>query len=104
MVVAGSIWSPSFTRLAASITFSSTLSCTFSCRNSREPAVQTWPWLLKIDMAAICAAWSIGASSNTTTALLPPSSRPTGLRVAAASAAMRLPVSVLPVNITLATM
>ena len=30
------------------MTFSSTLSCIFSCRNSRDPAVHTWPWLVKI--------------------------------------------------------
>src|SRR6266404_2961442 len=38
------------------------------------------------------------------TALFPPSSRPTGLSVLAASAAIRFPVTVLPVNMTLATM
>jgi hypothetical protein len=40
--------------------------------------------------------WSIGASF----ALFPPSSRPAGLSVLAASAAIRFPATALPLNMT----
>ena len=48
-------------------------------------------------------AFSSGASSNTTNADLPPSSRVTFLMVSAASAATRLPARTDPVKLTMST-
>ncbi len=54
-----------------------------SWTSSREPAQQTWPWLKKMPLTMPSTAWSIGASSNTMLAALPPSSRVSRLRVPA---------------------
>ena len=64
----------------------STSEYTDSCTSSREPAQQTWPWLKKMPFTMPSTAWSTGASSNTTLAALPPSSRVTFLRVGGAGA------------------
>jgi hypothetical protein len=48
-------------------------------------------------------AWSSGASSNTMLAALPPSSSVSALSVPATPLAIRLPISVDPVNATLST-
>ena len=61
----------------------STSSATDSCTSSREPAQQTWPWLKKMPLTMPSTAWSIGASSKTMLAALPPSSRVTFLSVPA---------------------
>lgn len=47
-------------------------------------------------------AFSMSASSNTSSALFPPSSRLHGRTISAAASATRLPVATLPVNATLA--
>ena len=80
-----------------------TSSCTDSCTSSREPAQQTWPWLKKMPWTMPSTAWSIGASSKTMLAALPPSSRVSFLRVPATARAIDLPTSVEPVNATLST-
>ena len=82
---------------------SSTSSWTFSCTSSREPAQQTWPWLKKMPLTMPSTAWSIGASSKTMLAALPPSSRVTFFFVPAVERAIILPTSVEPVNATLLT-
>ena len=81
----------------------STSEYTDSCTSRREPAQQTWPWLKKMPFTMPSTAWSTGASSNTTLAALPPSSRVTFLRVGAQARAICLPTSVEPVNATLST-
>ena len=58
---------------------SSTSSATDSWTSSREPAQQTWPWLKKMPLTMPSMAWSMGASSKTMLAALPPSSRVTFL-------------------------
>ena len=75
----------------------------FSCTSSREPAQQTWPWLKKMPCTMPSTAWSIGASSKTMFAALPPSSRVSFLRVPATARAIDRPTSVEPVNATLST-
>ena len=80
-----------------------TSSCIDSCTSSREPAQQTWPWLKKMPWTMPSTAWSIGASSKTMLAALPPSSRVSFLRVPATARAIDLPTSVEPVNATLST-
>ena len=62
-----------------------------SCTSSREPAQQTWPWLKKMPCTMPSTAWSIGASSKTMLAALPPSSRVSFLRVPATARAIDLP-------------
>ena len=74
-----------------------------SCTSSREPAQQTWPWLKKMPATMPSTVWSIGASSNTMLAALPPSSRVSFLSVPATERAIALPTSVEPVNATLST-
>ena len=81
----------------------STSSATDSCTSSREPAQQTWPWLKKMPLTMPSTAWSIGASSKTMLAALPPSSSVTRLSVPAMDRAIALPTSVEPVNATLST-
>ncbi len=81
----------------------STGSSTDSWTSSREPAQQTWPWLKKMPLTMPSTAWSIGASSKTMLAALPPSSSVTFLRVPATERAIALPTSVEPVNATLST-
>ena len=54
-----------------------------SWTSRRLPAQQTWPWLKKMPLTMPSMAWSIGASSNTMFAALPPSSRVSFLRVPA---------------------
>ena len=54
------------------------------CTSSRVPARQTWPEL-SYWYAAVAAAASRSASSNTMNGDLPPSSNDTGVRFAAAS-------------------
>ena len=58
-------------RCSAAISSSSIDSWT----SSREPAQHTWPWLKKMPLTMPSTAWSIGASSKTMLAALPPSSR-----------------------------
>src|SRR5580704_16488360 len=70
---------------------------------SREPALQHWPWLKKIPLAAPITAASRSASANTTLGDLPPSSSETFLRLPAAAPTISLPTSVEPVNATLST-
>ena len=82
---------------------SSTRSATDSWTSSREPAQQTWPWLKKMPLTMPSTAWSIGASSKTMLAALPPSSSVSFLRVPATDRAMARPTSVEPVNATLST-
>jgi hypothetical protein len=61
----------------------STSSAIDSCTSSRDPAQQTWPWLKKMPLTMPSTAWSIGASSNTMFAALPPSSSVSRLPVPA---------------------
>ena len=82
---------------------SSTRSATDSWTSSRDPAQQTWPWLKKMPLTMPSTAWSIGASSKTMFAALPPSSSVSFLRVPATERAMARPTSVEPVNATLST-
>ena len=82
---------------------STTSSCTFSCTSSREPAQQTWPWLKKMPLTMPSMAWSIGASSKTMFAALPPSSSVSFLPVPAVDFAIARPTAVEPVKATLLT-
>ena len=68
----------------------SSSSATDSCTSSRVPAQQTWPWLKKTPRTIPSTAWSIGASSKTMFAALPPSSSVTFLRVPATARAIAL--------------
>src|SRR5271157_3344207 len=74
-----------------------------SWTRSREPALQDWPALLKIDHTALGRAASMLASSKTMSADLPPHSRLTFLRFDDAISMIFLPVSVEPVKDTLST-
>ena len=56
------------------------------CANSREPAMQTWPELAKIAVAAPCAVLPMSTSGRTMTGDLPPSSRVTRFSVSVAFA------------------
>ena len=80
-----------------------TASCTLSCTSRREPAQHTWPWLKKMPLTMPSTAWSIGASSNTMLAALPPSSSDSRLPVPASVRWICLPTSVEPVKATLST-
>ena len=61
-----------------------------SWTSRREPAQQTWPWLKKMPLTMPSTAWSIGASSKTMLAPLPPSSSVTFLSRARDRAGDRL--------------
>ena len=74
-----------------------------SCTSSSEPAQQTWPWLKKMPPTMPSTAWSIGASSKTMFAPLPPSSSVSFFAVPATVRAISLPTAVEPVNATLFT-
>ncbi len=74
-----------------------------SCRMSREPAMQAWPWLWKIANAEPLTAASMSASAKTMLAPLPPSSSWTRFTLPADSSTMRRPVGVDPVNAILRT-
>ncbi len=93
--------SPSRRVAIRAFSLASTSSATDSCTSSREPAQQTWPWLKKMPLTMPSTAWSIGASSKTMLAALPPNSRVTRLSVPATVRAIDLPTSVDPVNATL---
>ena len=93
--------SPSRSVPSRSLSRSSTTSATDSWTSSRDPAQQTWPWLKKIPFTMPSTAWSTGASSKTTLAALPPSSRVSRLPVPATARLISLPTSVEPVNATL---
>ena len=82
---------------------STTSSWMFSCTSRREPAQHTCPWLKKMPLTMPSMAWSMGASSNTMFAALPPSSRVAFLSVPAICFAMARPTAVDPVNATLST-
>ena len=82
---------------------STTRSVTDSCTSSRDPAQHTWPWLKKIPLTIPSTVWSIGASSKTMLAALPPSSRVRCLPVPARAMRICLPTSVEPVKATLST-
>jgi hypothetical protein len=73
---------------AGACSASSTSSWIDSCTSSREPAQQTWPWLKKMPLTMPSTAWSIGASSNTMFAALPPSSSVSFLPVPATARAI----------------
>ena len=75
-----------------------TSSATFSCKSKREPAQHTCPWLKKIPLTIPSTVSSIGASSKTIFAALPPSSRVTLFFVGATARAIIFPTSVDPVN------
>ena len=66
---------------------------------SREPARHTWPALLKTARIDQSTAPASSASSKTMLAPLPPSSRLTGTRLAAAARAMTRPVPDSPVKV-----
>ena len=68
------------------------------CTRMRDPAIQIWPLLLKILTREPSTARSISASSKTMLADLPPSSKWTGVRFAAAAAITCLAVLPPPVN------
>jgi len=82
---------------------STTSSWMFSCTSRRLPAQHTWPWLKKMPLTMPSTAWSMGASSKTMLAALPPSSRVAFLRVPAIAFAISRPTPVEPVNATLST-
>ena len=82
---------------------STTASATDSCTSNREPAQQTWPWLKKMPFTIPSTAASTGASSKTTFAAFPPSSRVSRFPVPATVRWICLPTSVDPVNATLST-
>lgn len=67
-----------------------------------QPRARTWPTVQKTPNMAHSTAAGMSASSNTSIALLPPSSMVAGRRLAAAAAYTRRPVAVLPVKATLA--
>ena len=69
----------------------------------RLRAQQSWPALSKTDMGAVAAARSRSASSKTTLALLPPSSRVTRFTWSAAPRMIRCPTCVEPVKQILRT-
>src|SRR5450755_3355965 len=95
--------SPSLREPSLSLSRPITASATDSWTSSREPAQQTWPWLKKMPLTIPSTAASIGASSNTTLAALPPSSRVSFLPVPATARWISLPTSVEPVNAILST-
>ena len=95
--------SPSRSVVSRCLSRSTTWSATDSCTSSRDPAQQTCPWLKKIPLTMPSIAWSIGASSNTMFAALPPSSRVSFLPDPAIAWAIAIPTSVDPVNATLST-
>ena len=64
---------------------------------------QPCPAWVVICMAVDATAWAMGASSSTTAADLPPSSRKTRLRLPAAAVMTRRPVAVEPVKLTRST-
>ena len=64
----------------------------------RSVLTHTWPALRKVFRTANAAAASRSASPSTTSGSLPPSSRITRFRPAAASCMMRMPVARLPVK------
>ncbi|MCY1554586.1 hypothetical protein D9M68_911670 [compost metagenome] len=77
-LVAGSRGLPGFQPLSASITSGRKVSLMERSTNSREPAVQTSPWLKAMALAAdSAAACRSGASANTMFGLLPPASSQT---------------------------
>ena len=86
-----------------SLSRSTTSSWTFSCTSRRLPAQHTWPWLKKMPLTMPSIAWSIGASSNTMFAALPPSSSVSFLPEPATSFAIARPTPVEPVKATLST-
>ena len=86
-----------------SLSRSTTSSWTFSCTSRRLPAQHTWPWLKKMPLTIPSIAWSIGASSKTMFAALPPSSRVSFLPDPATSFAIARPTPVEPVKATLST-
>ena len=96
-----SIGSPSRNVAMRSRSLDITSSSTDSCTNRRDPAQHTCPWLKKIPLTIPSTAWSIGASSNTMFAALPPSSSVTFLPVPANDCWIFLPTAVEPVNATL---
>ena len=82
---------------------STTSSWMFSWTSRRLPAQQTCPWLKKMPLTMPSIAWSMGASSKTMLAALPPSSRVSFLPVPAVERAIERPTVVEPVKATLLT-
>ena len=80
------------------LSFSNSSSWMFSCTRRRDPAQQTCPWLKKMPLTMPSTVSSIGASSKTILAPLPPSSRVKPLPVPATERAISFPTSVDPVN------
>ena len=60
--------------------------------------MQVWPALYSLPVARRVATWAIGACWPTRAGDLPPSSRVTGVRLAAAAAITLRPTAVEPVN------
>ncbi len=71
--------------------------------SSRVVSAQPWPAWMQTLNAVVPTAAARSASSSTTAADLPPSSRKTRFRVGAAAAMIALPVAVDPVNDTRST-
>lgn len=81
-------------------------SCTLSWRNSRDPAVQDWPWRVNLMPSRTPSAVSsmvsgVAADGHTMVGLLPPSSRAVCPRRRPTAAATPRPISVEPVKETL---
>jgi hypothetical protein len=90
--------SPTRSTRSRCLSLAMTRSATGSCTSRREPAQHTWPWLKKMPLMMPSTAWSMGASSNTMFAALPPSSIVIFFSAPATERMMTLPTSVEPVN------
>ena len=101
---ASSIGSPTFIAATLAANFDMNESKIDLCTNSRDPAVQDWPWRKKrMPIIAASTAQSSSASGKTICGFLPPSSRDTGMIRDAAAVRMRLPTAVEPVKDSLST-
>ena len=83
--------------LAASVSAATNSSWMPGPASTRVAAVQSWPALKSPAPAMPSAAFSMSASSKTMTGALPPSSRWTRLRSAAAASATSMPARTEPV-------
>ena len=107
--IKGPIWvsaekpSPTLIDLAISATPPTTSSKRSCSTKSLDPAMQHWPWLKKMALAAPATAASGSASAKTTFGLLPPNSRVTFFRLPVAACTISFPTSVEPVKAILST-
>ena len=101
--VSGSRGSPSRIARARAASRSTNSSWTVALDDSREPAMHVCPVAAKMPATTPLAAASRSASANTMCGDLPPSSKDTRARCAAAPLITAVPVAVEPVKATLST-